>query len=216
MPKPTQKEIARALLERHGRTFAAELGIRIERTTPSPLFRLLCAALLFSARIGADLALAAARALADAGWTTPRKMADATWARRTKVLNRAGYARYDESTSRMLEDTSELLLEKYRGDLRKLREAAARDPVEEARLLQEFKGIGPVGAAIFLREVQGAWDEVYPFVDDPARDGARALGLPTDAASLAKLVSRADFPRLVAALVRTRLAGDADEVLAAA
>lgn len=52
-------------------------------------------------------------------------MAEATWRQRTDVLNRAGYARYDESTSRMLGDTAQLLLDRYRGDLRKLREEAA-------------------------------------------------------------------------------------------
>ena len=62
------------------------------------------------------------------GWTTARKMAASTWEERTRVLNHAGYARYDEKTSRRLAETSNLLLKCYNGDLRKLREAAERDP----------------------------------------------------------------------------------------
>jgi hypothetical protein len=41
----------RDLLERHGRTYSEDLGIRLEANTPSALFCWLCAALLFSARI---------------------------------------------------------------------------------------------------------------------------------------------------------------------
>ena len=216
MPTARQEAIARILLERHGQTYAQELGIHVERNTPSPLFRLLCAALLYSARIGAKQATRAAQALAHEGWTTPRKMAAATWAARTRTLNQAGYARYDESTSRMLWQTSTLLLEKYGGDLRRLREDAGRDPRREGKLLQEFKGIGEVGASIFLREVQAAWSEVRPYADERALRGARALGLPTSVAGLQKLVPDKDFVRLVAALVRVTLAKDVEAVREAA
>jgi hypothetical protein len=76
MAKPSEKEIAVALLERHVHTFAGELGIPIEKNTPSPLFMLLYASLLFSTRISAKIAVQATGALADRGWTTPEKMAN--------------------------------------------------------------------------------------------------------------------------------------------
>jgi hypothetical protein len=132
-------------------------------------------------------------------------MNDSTWRQRTDTLNRNGYARYDESTSRYLADTSAMLLEKYGGDLRKLREAARRDPACERELLKECKGIGDVGVDIFFREVQTAWEELFPFIDRTAVEGARQLGLPTEAGKLAKLVGRDDFPALVAALARVKL-----------
>src|ERR687888_69109 len=125
------------------------------------------------------------RGLADQGWTTPQKLDRTTWAQRVRVLNRAGYARYDESTSRMLGDTCALLLERYRGDLRRLREEAGRDPKRERALLKAFKGLGDVGVDIFFREAQLAWKELYPFADrrgppaaaPPAR--ASEAGAPT-------------------------------------
>jgi hypothetical protein len=83
----------------------------------------------------------AAKALFHQGWTTPQKLAATSWDGRVRVLNHAGYARYDETTARMLGDTTALLLEKYKGDLRKLRHKAGGDPDEERRLLKEFKGI---------------------------------------------------------------------------
>ncbi len=216
MSKPTREQIVAALLKRHGQTFSGEMGIRLERNTPTMLFRWLCAALLFSARISHKTATEATLALAGRGWTSAKKMAAATWEERTRVLNHAGYARYDEKTSRMLADTSELLLERYDGDLRKLREAAKCDPAREKELLMECKGIGEVGAGIFLREVQVAWTELQPFADAAALKSAAKLGLPKTARELAKLVPNEDFPSLLAALVRCQLEKDQPEVLAAA
>lgn len=213
MAKPSEREIVRVLIERHGRTFAQELGIPVENNTPSPLFRLLCASLLFSARIGAQIAAKAAEALAERGWTTPEKMADSTWEERAGTLNEAGYARYDERTSTMLGDSAQQLLDRYGGDLRKLREEAGREPERERELLKEFKGIGDVGADIFFREAQVAWGELFPFADRRALEGARKLELGDDTGALVGLVGEEDFPRFVAALVRVRLEGDHDEVL---
>ena len=211
-----QERIARVVLDAHGQTFAGELAIPVERNTPSPLFRLLCAALLFSARIRASAAADAARALADHGWTTPEKLAASTWEDRTRVLNAAGYARYDERTATMLGETAHLLLDEYAGDLRRLREAADRDPAAERRRLKAFKGIGDVGVDIFFREAQVAWDELFPFADRTTLKAAKRLGLPASAQGLADLVDTDDFPRLVAGLVRVHLAKAYDDVEAAA
>jgi hypothetical protein len=213
MAGPSRKRIIDALLERHGKTYAAELGIDLGKGTPSALFRWLCASILLSARISGDLALQAAGALSAKGWRTADKMAAATWEQRTRTLNQAGYARYDESTSRMLGDTAQMLLDRYGGDLRKLREAAERDPAQERKLLKQCKGLGDVGVSIFFREAQLAWDELYPFADERALRTAERLGLEGDAKALAKGVPKQEFPRLVAALIRVGLAKDVDAVL---
>jgi endonuclease III len=212
----SQRETARALLERHGRTFAEELRIDVSRNTPSVLYRLLCAAMLMSARIGSQIALEAARNLTRHGWRSPRKLAESTWAQRVEALNEAGYARYQERTATMLGDLTEHLLERYGGDLRKLREQAGRDPKAERALLKEFKGLGDVGVDIFFREVQVAWDELVPFADRRALDAAGRLGLPKDPRKLAGLVDTEEYPRLVAALVRAKLDDDYDAVRRAA
>jgi hypothetical protein len=85
----SQQDTVKALLDRHGRTFAEELGIDVEKNTPSPLFRLLCAAVLMSARISTELSTEAARSLARHGWRTPQKLAASTWEQRVKALNEA-------------------------------------------------------------------------------------------------------------------------------
>lgn len=213
--KDTERLVS-ALMERHGRTFTQELGIDVEDNTPAPLFQLLCLSLLFSARIRADIAVEAMRALLDAGWTTADHMARASWQARVRVLNDAGYARFDEKTATMLGEASNLLIDRYGGDLRRLRREAGRQPEEERSLLKQVKGIGDVGVDIFFREAQAAWHELQPFADQKALEGAGRLGLPTRVADLSQLVDAREFPRLVTALVRMELAGDSDDVLAAA
>lgn len=206
----TQRELIDALLAEHGRPFAAELGAPIAKNTPSPLFRLLCLALLTSAPVQADIAMRAARAMAEAGWTTPDKLAASTWRERVDVFNGAGYARVDEKTATQIMDFNEHLRDAYGGDLRRLRAEADGDLDRAKTALKRFKGIGDTGAAIFLREMQAVWDEFHPFADKAALAAADKLGLPADASKLARLAGRDDFPRLVAALVRVKLAGDID------
>jgi hypothetical protein len=206
------EDTASALLERHGQTFAGELGIDVAKDTPSALFRLLCASTLMSARIGSQIAVEAARNLAKRGWRSPHKLAESTWEQRVKALNEAGYTRYQERTATMLGDLTDHLLERYGGDLRKLRDEAERDPKAERRLLKEFKGLGDVGVDIFFREAQVAWHELYPFADRRALDAAGRLKLPKDPEKLAELTGEKDYPRLVAALVRVALDDDYDAV----
>ncbi len=216
MAKPAKHHLVEALLALHGQTYADELGIDVGKGTPSPLFRLLCASLLFSARIDSGIAADAARALAERGWATAEKLAGSSWEDRVDALNSAGYTRYQERTATMLGDTAEGLLDRYGGDLRNLREEAGGEPEEERRLVKQFKGVGDVGVDIFFRELQLAWGELRPFADRRALDAARRLDLGGDAKALARRVDDSDFATLVAALVRTELADDYDAVRAEA
>ena len=213
---PAKKRIVAALLERHGRTYAEELGINVGKQTPSNLFQLLCASVLFSARIDAEIAAKAARNLKRRGWRTAAKLADSTWRQRVAALNDAGYTRYQERTATMLGDMADTLLERWGGDLRKLRDEADRDPTRERRLLKRLKGLGDTGVDIFFREAQAGWEELRPFADRRALDAARRLDLGGDAKALARLAKGRDFDRLVAALVRTELANDYEKIREAA
>ncbi|MFW6775398.1 endonuclease [Nocardioides sp. CPCC 205120] len=203
-------DVVRALLERHGTTFAEDAGIHLA-DEPAPLWRLLVLTLLLSTRIRSATAVVAARALSDAGWTTPARMRDSPRRQRVAVLGRAGYRRYDERTATRLGELADAVLDRYDGDLRRLRDHV-RDDTDGAdgagdarvveRALQGFAGIGPGGAAIFCREAQGVWPGLAPYVDDLAARGAERLGLPAADDELARLVSPGDLPRLVAACVR--------------
>ncbi|ARF59295.1 endonuclease [Streptomyces gilvosporeus] len=199
-----QRVLVRELLDRYGRTYAEECGIRL-RNTPQPLYQLLVLADLLSTRIRASVAVAAARALFDAGMGTPRRMLDATWQQRVDALGEGGYRRYDESTATRLGDGAALLLDTYGGDLRRMREAADGEARALSRALQEMPGVGPTGAAIFLREVQGVWTEFAPLLDPKAVQGAERLGLPRDGAKLAGLIEEGEAAAFASALVRAAL-----------
>lgn len=199
----SHQDTVEGLLRDHGTTYAQEAGIRL-RDTPAPLFQLLCLTQLFSAPIGASVAVATMRELLGAGWTTPEHLLDSAWQERVDALGRGGYRRYDESTATNLAEMAQLLQERWRGDLRRMHEAA-RDEGSLRSLLEEFPRIGPTGSGIFCREVQAVWPDLRPYVDERVRRGADALGLPTDPQKLAALVDGDDLARLTAALVRVDL-----------
>lgn len=197
------RDTARILLDRAGRTYADDAGITL-KNTPSPLFELLVLALLLSTRISSDIAVAAARELFAAGYRTPETMARAEWQSLVDALGRGHYVRYDESTATRLGEAAQRVLDEYHGDLRRLADDAGSDPGRAAELLQGFTGIGPVGADIFLREVQSVWEWATPYFDTRALGAARDLGLPDDPGRLADLADGRP-EALAAALVRVSL-----------
>ncbi|WP_411091969.1 endonuclease [Streptomyces sp. 049-1] len=207
---PGQRQIVRALVDAHGRTYAEEAGIRL-KDTPQPLYRLLVLSHLLSARIRGSIAVATARALYDAGLRNPRRMAGADWQERVDALGRGGYRRYDERTATQLGEAARLLTERWGGDLRRLRQEADGDPAEVRRLLREFPGVGPTGADIFLREAQLVWPEAGPTLDRKALQGAERLGLPSDPARLLGLAGTTEPAVLAAALVRAAVDKDVPE-----
>jgi hypothetical protein len=81
-------------------------------------------------------------------------------------------------------------------------------------LLTDFKGIGPTGADIFLREVQAVWPEISPYVDERVKQGAKQLKLPSSPLGLSGLAdSPKTMARLTAGLVRLSLDSDAAKAL---
>lgn len=194
----------RKLLDVAGQTYAQQAGIRLA-DKPAPLYQLLVLSVLLSTRIKANIAVAAARELYAAGCGTPRGMLRASWQDRVDALGRGHYVRYDESTATALGQGAELVTDRYRGDLRRMRQAADGDVGELERRLREVPRMGPTGAAIFCREAQAVWPELRPYLDRKALDGAERVGLPDDPAQLAGQVSGAELAALSAALVRMSL-----------
>ena len=197
--------IVKELLDRGGRLYAEDAGIRLA-DRPGPLYQLLVLSTLLSARIPAHVAVAAARELFAAGYRSPKAMSEASWQDRVDALGRGHYGRSDERTATMLGDEAELLSTRWRGDLRRLREESGGDSHGITSSLAQFPGLGPAGASIFLREVQDVWPSVAPHVDAVMTSGARRVGLPAGRESLARLLADSGQPaRLAAALVRVSL-----------
>lgn len=203
------------LLDAAGTTYADEAGIRLE-DKPAPLYQLLVLATLLSTRINAEIAVAAARELRAAGYRTPSAMLAASWQDRVDALGRAHYRRYDESTATRLAESATFVQDRYAGDLRRLAEAAGgvsrvSRVARAAELLQEFPGIGPVGADIFLREVQAVWTWVAPYLGDRAAKATAEFGVPHTARGLARAAGTSNLARIAAASIRASLDKDIRE-----
>jgi hypothetical protein len=193
-----------SLLQTTGRTYAQEAGIRLA-DRPSALYQLLVMSVLLATRIKAGIALAAAHELFRAGYRTPDAMLAASWQDRVDALGRGHYVRYDESTATALGNGAQLIVDRYRGDLRRMRQEAGGDMAELRRRLREVPRLGPTGVDIFCREVQAVWPELRPYLDRRALDGARRLRLPTDPDQLAGEVAGEQLAQFAAALVRVAL-----------
>lgn len=193
-----------SLLQTTGRTYAQEAGIRLA-DRPSALYQLLVMSVLLATRIKAGIALAAAHELFRAGYRTPDAMLAASWQDRVDALGRGHYVRYDESTATALGNGAQLIVDRYRGDLRRMRQEAGGDMAELRRRLREVPRLGPTGVDIFCREAQAVWPELRPYLDRRALDGARRLRLPTDPDQLAGEVAGEQLAQFAAALVRVAL-----------
>lgn len=196
-------DLATRLLRQAGTTFADEAGITL-RDKPKPLFQLLALAMLASKPIGAGVAVAAAGEVFRSGLRTPDAVLHADRKTMIDAFGRAGYARYDESSATRLTALAARVRERYDGDLRTLAAEAGGDARAAARALQEFDGIGPTGADIYLREAQDVWPWARPYFDDRAVEGAHRIGLPTDPGRLLEL-SENHPAQLAAALIRVAL-----------
>lgn len=183
------KALARALLGRHPNGYAADAAGFAVTNTAAGLFRLLCLAVLARDSAPSGAATLAAQAIFDEGWISAQEMAKAGQGELAEVIAGAGY-RGAEEAAHLLAGAALLVLDRYNGDLQKLREAADGDPARLRQLLQEIPGMDAAGCAVFLREAQMFWPEAGPFMDDRAARAAERLGLPPDPRQLAADVAR--------------------------
>jgi hypothetical protein len=197
------------LLERYGRLFAEELGINLEKEP----FKWFLASILFGARISTTIAQRTYRAYDEAGLTSPQKIAASSHGTLIDLHGRGGYARYDGITADYVIDISQRLLENYDGDIEQL-DKISQNPKDLERLLQEFRGVGPVTAKIFLRELRGLWRNADPEPTSVEILAAKKLGIiESDVNVLEKFkefwqrnsVEGYDFRNFEAALVRVGL-----------
>jgi endonuclease III len=147
--------------DRKDRIGAEDLGIDLDKKTDTQVFHWLVACQLFGARINQEIAARTYRELTKERLLSPTALAEADWRHLAEVLERGGYTRYKESTARELIEVGRHAQDRYAGKITRIRRAddgtpASRKLVTER--LQEFKGIGPAAARIFLRDMGPIWD----------------------------------------------------------
>ena len=154
-------------------SYSEELGLDL--TKPDDRFKWFIASILFAKRISAEIAKETYRRFDEEGLTAPEKIQEAGWDRLVDVLDSGGYVRYDFSTASNLLGIMSRLQEEY-GDLDGLHRRS-EDSRDLERRLKEFKGIGPVGVNIFLRELRGVWEKADPTPSKMGDAVGRSLGL---------------------------------------
>ncbi len=199
------------LIEILGGMYSRELGIELAGPDRTRIFRWFLAAKLMGARIPTRSALSTWREFFRRGVDTPERILQTGWDGLVAILDKGGYARYDFSTATKLLAIAGDLLERYSGDLNVLHDLSEGPRDLESRLMGLGKGIGPVTADIFLREMRSVWPKADPSISRFALLAARDLGLangngnPLDALRKAGAADTArgyDFRDFEAALVR--------------
>ena len=207
---------APTLVSEFGGSYANQLGIRLDDLVAGEIYKWLLAAILYGARISENIATRTWRVFEHEAVLTPESIIRTGWDGLVVLLDRGGYARYDYKTATKLLAVSQTLLDCYAGNLNRLH-AAARDSDDLAlRVMSLGKGVGPVTAQIFLRELRGRWNKAASPLASLAFQAAHALGfLPqnchdNDQLALIKLqklwgkhrMPMTSFPDFEAALVR--------------
>lgn len=205
--KPEKNQIQLCdLLKQFGMLYSEELGIDVERDP----FKWFLASFLFGARISATIAKNTYKIYEREGLTTPKKLALADLMVLIRIHGKGGYGHYDGVTARYVNAIANKLLADYGGKITELSKRSKSPTELEARLL-EFKGIGPVRAQIFLRELRGVWNNADPQLTAMEISTARHLKIiDSDFEALEKLkdfwrknaVKGFDFRNFESALVR--------------
>jgi len=154
-------------------TYSEELGLNLSE--PEDRFKWFLASVLFAKRISAETAKETFSYFEQEELTSPDAILEAGWDNLVEVLDSGGYTRYDFSTATNLLGIAKTLKEKY-GSLDRLHEESS-SPAELERRLQEFRGVGPVGINIFLRELRGIWKKANPKLSPMAVETAQKIGL---------------------------------------
>lgn len=135
-----------------GKIYSQDLGIDLESQKEAELFKWFLACLLFGKPIQQEVAKRTYSEFEKEGLTTPDKILAAGWDRLVKVLDNGHYVRYDFSTATKLLEICKTLKEKY-GTVSALIKTS-KNRAGLFHLLQELKGVGPVTARIFLRDLK--------------------------------------------------------------
>ncbi len=131
---------------------ATDLGIDLTSRTEAELFKWFLACLLFGKPIQQQVAQRTYLEFERERLLSPGAIRKAGWKKLVRVLDNGHYVRYDESTAtRLLKVMEEL--EKTDGGLLDLITHAGSEQ-EVARRLQQFTGVGPKTAEIFLRDLR--------------------------------------------------------------
>jgi len=206
---PELAEICRArqMVARLGGRFSLDLGIDVDRNADEIDRWALAATLLGGSPT--SVAIHTYRVLEGAGARTLEDVRHRDREELVRLLDEAGYVRYEESTASRLLALAEAIADRYDGRLAALGEKSV-SPSELERALGALPGWDPVTVGTFVRELRGVWPGAEVPLDPRAAHAARHVALPSDLAGLSALATAAhlDLRDLEAGLARLALRHD--------
>jgi hypothetical protein len=209
-----KRRTVRRLVGRTRRGFAEDWGFRVTNS-PANLFQLLYLSILLRGRGDYRRAVRTAQALRDRGWDSAARMAASSHEERFRVVRDAGQWRTARDLATALGDLAQAIVDRYQGDLRRLRTQAHSDSGRERQLLRELPGVDDEVVDLFFRDVQAPWREVAPFADRRALAAARKLGLGRSVQDLSDLTGSRESEKLawlVGALAHIDLDNSYDQI----
>lgn len=174
--RTAQGRTAREVVGRLGGRYSTELGIDVD-DGDAEVERWFLAATLFGTRISASIAERTFLKLNEVGLTSIDRARHVPPEDLVRLLDAGGYARYDFRTADRLRLLSELVDERYDGQVCLIGRQYRAYPALRTALLA-LPGWGPVTAGLFLRELRGVWPGACPPLAPRAEWAARHLGLP--------------------------------------
>jgi hypothetical protein len=174
-PLTGHARLVRDVTDLLGGRFSAELGIDVD-AGDDEVERWFLAATLFGARISAGVAEHAFAVLDAAGLKRIDQVRHVPTEDLVRLLDEGGYARYDFRTATRLRVLSELVDERFDGQVAVIGQRYQVYPALWAALIN-LPGWGQVTIQLFLRELRGVWRGARPPLDRRAVFGARHLGV---------------------------------------
>jgi hypothetical protein len=180
--------------------FSEELGIDLRCSSDEELFKWLLATVLFGGPVSHDVARKTYRTFEKYQLLDPESITQAGWSHLVHpVMQEGGYIRQDGVAAGNVLEICQTLQEYYQGSLNQLH--ASADSAEDLEChLNSLRGMDPVAANMFLRELRPIWAKADP---DP-------LPVVVEMAKKYKLdladMNRKDpaFTRVEAALIRLK------------
>lgn len=180
--------------------YSEELGIDLQLSTDDELFKWLLATVLFGGPVSQDVARKTFRTFQKYRLTDPAGIREAGWSFLVHpVMREGGYVRHDGVAASNVLELCGTLQEYYQGSLSQLHDAA-EDADDLERRLTALRGMGPVSANIFLRELRPVWEKADPEPLPVVIEMAKKYKL--DLAILDR--KQPDFARVESALIRLK------------
>lgn len=131
--------------------YSKDLGINLSSGEERERFKWFLTCLLFGKPIQQKVAKRTFLEFMSRGLDSPDKIIKAGWDKLVEVLDKGHYVRYDYSTATKLLRICKKLKKDYGSVTALLESANSESDLKEK--LKAFKGIGPVTARIFIRDI---------------------------------------------------------------